>query len=68
MSTNAAKILAASFKNVTQVAKALAAGAKAVTAGADIFAAGLPIHPFKKLLMILQQIGKATQDVLIFKK
>lgn len=35
------KILAASFKNASQVTKALGAGAQAVTAGSDIYAASL---------------------------
>lgn len=37
---SSAKILAASFKNVNQLTKALAAGAHAVTAGVDIYGMG----------------------------
>ncbi|MDU3187210.1 MAG: fructose-6-phosphate aldolase [Ligilactobacillus animalis] len=40
-STQKGKILAASFKNASQVTKALGAGAQAVTAGSDIYAASL---------------------------
>lgn len=40
-STQEGKILAASFKNASQVTKALGAGAQAVTAGSDIYAASL---------------------------
>lgn len=40
-STQKGKILAASFKNSSQVTKALGAGAQAVTAGSDIYAASL---------------------------
>lgn len=40
-STQKGMILAASFKNTSQVTKALGAGAQAVTAGSDIYAASL---------------------------
>ncbi len=40
-STQKGKILVASFKNASQVTKALGAGAQAVTAGSDIYAASL---------------------------
>lgn len=40
-STQKGKILAASFKNASQVTKALGAGAQAVTAGSGIYAASL---------------------------
>lgn len=40
-STQKGKILAASFKNASQVTKALGAGAQAVTAGSDIYDASL---------------------------
>ena len=56
-----AKILAASFKNVTQVAKALAAGAKAVTAGADIFAAGFANPSIQKAVDDFAADWESTQ-------
>lgn len=42
------KILAASFKNVTQVNKAFALGAQAVTAGPDVFEAGFAMPSIQK--------------------
>lgn len=56
-----AKILAASFKNVTQVAKALASGAKAVTAGADIFAAGFANPSIQKAVDDFAADWESTQ-------
>lgn len=56
-----AKILAASFKNVSQMTKALAAGAQAVTAGADIFAAGFANPSIQKAVDDFAADWESTQ-------
>ncbi|EHI74560.1 fructose-6-phosphate aldolase [Streptococcus criceti] len=55
------KILAASFKNVSQMTKALAAGAQAVTAGADIFAAGFANPSIQKAVDDFAADWESTQ-------
>ena len=45
---SSSKILAASFKNVAQVNRALANGAQAVTAGPDVFAAAFSMPSIQK--------------------
>ncbi|WP_165209024.1 fructose-6-phosphate aldolase [Streptococcus tangpeifui] len=55
------KILAASFKNVSQMTKALAAGAQAVTAGADIFAAGFANPSIQKAVDDFTADWESTQ-------
>lgn len=55
------KILAASFKNVSQVTNALAAGAQAVTAGADIYAAGFANPSIQKAVDDFAADWQSTQ-------
>ena len=55
------KILAASFKNVSQMTKALAAGAQAVTAGADIFAASFANPSIQKAVDDFAADWESTQ-------
>lgn len=55
------KILAASFKNVGQVTKALAAGAQAVTVGPDVFEAGFANPSIQKAVDDFAADWKETQ-------
>lgn len=56
------KILAASFKNASQVTKALGAGAQAVTAGSEIYAASLADPPIAKAVSDFARDWKISQQ------
>ncbi|WP_303974127.1 fructose-6-phosphate aldolase [Streptococcus merionis] len=58
---SSSKILAASFKNVSQVTKALAAGAQAVTVGADIYEAGFANPSISKAVRDFASDWQASQ-------